>query len=174
MRSTTPDQRVATGLKAAWGAGSIGTVTVLTTNSLLLLFFMTSVLGLAPALAGSRLFGAKLIDAVAAPVLGGISDGWKGAMGRRAPFLLAGAFVSGLGVAMVFNPPAAFDTMLPVWIMMSLIVIALGYTMFNVPYKAMPAEMTDMPAERTSIMSRRITFVSIGGLITGLVPLLVT
>ena len=66
--------RVSTGLKAAWGIGSVGTVTVLTINSLLLLFFMTSVLGLAPALAGSRLFGAKLIDAIAAPVLGGVSD----------------------------------------------------------------------------------------------------
>ena len=171
---TISDTRVSTGLKAAWGIGSVGTVTVLTINSLLLLFFMTSVLGLAPALAGSLLFGAKLIDAIAAPVLGGVSDSWKGAMGRRAPFLLAGAFVSGLGVAMVFNPPAAFDTMLPVWIMMSLIVIALGYTLFNVPYMAMPAEMTDMPAERTSIMSWRITFVSIGGLITGMVPQLVT
>ncbi|MFZ4110842.1 MAG: MFS transporter, partial [Polymorphobacter sp.] len=168
------DTRVSTGLKAAWGLGSVGTVTVLTINSLLLLFFMTSVLGLAPALAGSLLFGAKLIDAIAAPVLGGVSDSWQGRMGRRAPFLLAGAFVSGLGVAMVFNPPAAFDAMLPVWIMMSLIVIALGYTLFNVPYMAMPAEMTDMPAERTSIMSWRITFVSIGGLITGLVPQLVT
>ena len=171
---TISDTRVSTGIKAAWGIGSVGTVTVLTINSLLLLFFMTSVLGLAPALAGSLLFGAKLIDAIAAPVLGGVSDGWKGAMGRRAPFLLAGAFVSGLGVAMVFNPPAAFDAMLPVWIMMSLIVIALGYTLFNVPYMAMPAEMTDMPAERTSIMSWRITFVSIGGLITGMVPQLVT
>ena len=171
---TISDTRVSTGIKAAWGIGSVGTVTVLTINSLLLLFFMTSVLGLAPALAGSLLVGAKLIDAIAAPVLGGVSDSWKGAMGRRAPFLLAGAFVSGLGVAMVFNPPAAFDTMLPVWIMMSLIVIALGYTLFNVPYMAMPAEMTDMPVERTSIMSWRITFVSIGGLITGMVPQLVT
>ncbi len=162
--------RLTTGLKAAWGLGSIGTVTVLTINSLLLLFFMTSVLGLAPALAGSLLFGAKLIDAVAAPVLGGISDGWQGKMGRRAPFLLAGAFVCAAGVALVFNPPAAFNGMLPVWILGSLIVIALGYTLFNVPYIAMPAEMTDLPAERTSIMSWRIAFISVGGLITGLAP----
>jgi GPH family glycoside/pentoside/hexuronide:cation symporter len=170
METASTDHRVSTGLKAAWGAGSIGTVTVLTVNSLLLLFFMTSVLGLAPALAGSLLFGAKLIDAVAAPILGGISDSWKGPMGRRAPFLLAGAFFSAFGIALVFNPPAAVDGALPVWIFASLIVIALGYTLFNVPYMAMPAEMTDSPAERTSIMSWRIAFVSIGGLITGLAP----
>jgi GPH family glycoside/pentoside/hexuronide:cation symporter len=174
MTTPAPGHRVSTGLKAAWGAGSIGTVTVLTINSLLLLFFMTSVLGLAPALAGSLLFGAKLIDAVAAPVLGGISDSWKGSMGRRAPFLLAGAFVSAFGVALVFNPPASFTTALPAWIMTCLVIIALGYTLFNVPYMAMPAEMTDLPAERTSIMSWRIAFVSIGGLITGLAPQVAT
>lgn len=170
MIASSQDHRVSTGLKAAWGLGSVGTVTVLTINSLLLLFFMTSVLGLAPALSGSLLFGAKLIDAVAAPVLGGISDSWKGPMGRRAPFLLAGAFVSAFGIALVFNPPAAVDNALPVWILAGLIVIALGYTLFNVPYMAMPAEMTDLPAERTSIMSWRIAFVSVGGLITGLAP----
>lgn len=170
MTSTSNDHRVSTGLKAAWGFGSVGTVTVLTINSLLLLFFMTSVLGLAPALAGSLLFGAKLIDAIAAPVLGGISDSWQGRMGRRAPFLLAGAFTSALGVALVFNPPAAFGTILPTWILTCLIIIALGYTLFNVPYMAMPAEMTDLPVERTSIMSWRIIFISFGGLITGLAP----
>jgi GPH family glycoside/pentoside/hexuronide:cation symporter len=174
MNTPATGHRVSTGLKAAWGAGSIGTVTVLTINSLLLLFFMTSVLGLAPALAGSLLFGAKLIDAVAAPILGGISDSWKGPMGRRAPFLLVGAFVSAFGVALVFNPPGSFDTALPAWIMACLIIIALGYTLFNVPYMAMPAEMTDSPAERTSIMSWRIAFVSLGGLITGLAPQVAT
>ena len=174
MTSTTTDHRVSTGLKVAWGFGSVGTVTVLTINSLLLLFFMTSVLGIAPALAGTLLFAAKLIDAVAAPILGGISDNWTGRMGRRAPFLLAGAFVSALGVALVFNPPVSFDEMLPTWILGCLIVIALGYTLFNVPYMAMPAEMTDLPVERTSIMSWRIIFISFGGLITGLAPQVAT
>lgn len=170
MTESAPIRRVSTGLRIAWGAGSVGTVTVLTVNSLLLLFFMTSVLGLAPALAGSLLFGAKLFDAVAAPLLGGISDNWRGRMGRRAPFLLAGAFTSAFGVALIFNPPAAVDAALPFWIMGSLLVIALGYTLFNVPYMAMPAEMTDNPVERTAIMSWRIAFVSIGGLITGVTP----
>ncbi|WP_416907970.1 MAG: MFS transporter [Polymorphobacter sp.] len=158
-------------LKSAWGLGSVGTVTVLTVNSLLLLFFMTTVLGIAPALAGGLLFAAKLFDAVAAPVLGGISDNWKGRWGRRAPFLLAGALCSGLGIVLIFNPPVALaGNGLSVWVLGSLVVIALGYTLFNVPYLAMPAEMTDDRLERTSIMSWRIGFVSAGGLLVGLMP----
>jgi GPH family glycoside/pentoside/hexuronide:cation symporter len=158
-------------LKSAWGLGSVGTVTVLTVNSLLLLFFMTTVLGIEPALAGGLLFAAKLFDAVAAPVLGGISDNWKGSWGRRAPFLLAGALCSGLGIMLIFNPPGTLvDGGLSAWVLTSLVVIALGYTLFNVPYLAMPAEMTEDRLERTSIMSWRIGFVSAGGLLVGLMP----
>jgi GPH family glycoside/pentoside/hexuronide:cation symporter len=158
-------------LKFAWGVGSVGTVSVLTITSLLLLFFMTTVLGIPPALAGTLLFGAKLFDAFAAPIMGGVSDSWQGRWGRRAPFLFAGAAVCALGVALVFNPPANLaDTPLSGWMLMSLLVIALGYTLFNVPYLAMPAEMTEDRLERTSIMSWRIGFISVGGLLIGLMP----
>jgi GPH family glycoside/pentoside/hexuronide:cation symporter len=40
-----------------------------------------------------------------------------------------------------------------------------GYSMFNVPYLAMPAEMTTDYRERTALMSKRVMFVSISGFI---------
>ena len=173
--ATETGHKLSQKLKFAWGTGSIGTVSVLTITSLLLLFFMTTVLGIAPALAGSLLFGAKLFDAFAAPIMGGVSDHWQGRWGRRAPFLFAGAAVCALGVLLVFNPPASLaGNPLSGWMLMSLLVIALGYTLFNVPYLAMPAEMTDDRLERTSIMSWRIGFISIGGLLIGLMPQLAT
>lgn len=162
--------RLPAGLKVGWSFGSVGTLTVLNVNSLLLLFFMTAVLGIAPALAGTLLFAAKLFDAVAAPVLGAVSDRTESRMGRRRPYLLAGAFISAAAVAAVFNPPASFEAALPAYLMACLLVLALGYTLFNVPYIAMPAEMTDSPGERTSLMSWRIGFVSLGGLVTGFAP----
>ncbi len=165
-----PALTLPTGLKAAWGLGSIGTATVINVGSLLLLFFMTSVLGIAPALAGTLLFAAKLCDAVAAPLVGGISDRSTHRWGRRAPFMLAGAIVAAVGIAVVLNPPALTGSALSAYMFGCLMVLALGYSLFNVPYIAMPPEMTDLPAERTSILSWRIAFVSIGGLINGLAP----
>jgi glycoside/pentoside/hexuronide:cation symporter, GPH family len=162
--------RLPTGLKAGWGFGSVGTLTVLNVNALLLLFFMSSILGLPPALAGTLLFGAKLFDAVAAPVVGSLSDRTRGRLGRRRPYLLAGAVACAVAVAAVFNPPVADQSGLVIYIGACLLLLALGYTLFNVPYLAMPAEMTDSPTERTSLMSWRIAFVSIGGLIVGVAP----
>ncbi len=157
-----------TALKAGWGIGSLGTQTVLTVHSLLLLFFFTSVLGLQPAVAGALIFGAKLFDAVAAPAVGAISDRASGRWGRRRPFLLAGGLVCAAGLAFIFNPPSAH----PAVLFVGLLVIALGYSLFNVPYLTMPAEMTRSPRERTSIMSWRIGFVGVGGIVcTAVLPL---
>jgi GPH family glycoside/pentoside/hexuronide:cation symporter len=162
--------RLPLGLKAGWGLGSAGTITVLNTNSLLLLFFLTTVVGFGPALAGTLLFAAKLVDALMAPALGGISDRTRSRMGRRRPYMLAGALLSALAVAFVFrSPTGAGEAALP-YVAGCLVLLAAGYTLFNVPYLAMPAELTPSPAERTSLVSWRIGFLSAGGLVTGFAP----
>jgi GPH family glycoside/pentoside/hexuronide:cation symporter len=160
-------------LKIGWGFGSIGTLTVLNAYSLLLLFFLTAILGLSPALAGTLLFGAKIVDAVLAPICGTMSDRTKSKMGRRRPYLLAGAIVCALALIVLFNPPELEQEGLLYFTALGLFLLALGYTLFNVPYIAMPAEMTDSPHERTSIMTWRVTFVAVGQLVVVLATLLI-
>ncbi|MFQ3666160.1 MAG: MFS transporter [Sphingomonadaceae bacterium] len=162
--------RIPLGVRLGWATGSIGTVTVLSTTSILLLFFMTGILGVAPALAGALLFGAKLFDAVIAPLMGRWSDGFASRWGRRRPFLLAGAVVSGLSFLILFAPPMLEGTWLATWMVAGLLVLALGYTLFNVPYLAMPAEMTASPQERTALLSFRVAFVALGGALVGFAP----
>ena len=70
----------------------------------------------------------------------------------------------------IFNPPSAH----PLVLLAGLTLISLGYSLFNIPYMAMPAEMTDSPSERTSIMSWRIACVGVGTMVaTSLLPLLI-
>lgn len=162
------------GLKIGWGLGSLGTVSVLYIHSLLLLYFFTTVAGIGPALAGSMLFAAKLFDAVLAPAIGAWSDRARHPTGRRRPFLLAGALTCALAVGVIFStaPHAGWLTL--TWAAFGLILLALGYSLFNVPYLAMPAEMTASPQERSSLMSWRVTFVAVAGLVvTALAPALI-
>jgi GPH family glycoside/pentoside/hexuronide:cation symporter len=154
-------------LKAGWGLGSVGTQIILFSQSLLLLYYFTMILDLQPALAGSLLFGAKIFDALLAPVVGSWTDRLRTRIGRRRPFLLAGAILSSAGLYFVFNPP----TPAPLVLLLGLMLISLGYSSFNIPYLAMTAEMTDSPVERTSLMSWRIAFVGVGTLVaTSLLP----
>ena len=55
------------------------------------------------------------------------------------------------------------------YIFTALLIYTLGYTVFNVPYISMPAEMTDSYHERSSIHGYRVIFVSIGGMLAGAV-----
>lgn len=163
----TRDHGLPTPLKAGWGIGSIGTQIVLNSQSLLLLYYFVAILKLEPALAGTILFGAKLFDAALAPVVGGLSDRTNTRWGRRRPFLFVGAILCGAGLFYIFNPPSAH----PLVLLAGLMLISLGYSFFNIPYIAMPAEMTDSPLERTSIMSWRIAFVGLGTMVaTSLLP----
>ena len=50
--------------------------------------------------------------------------------------------------------------------------LSFGYTLFNIPYLAMPAEMTDDYHERTSIHSYRVMSYSVAGLIGAGIPIL--
>lgn len=165
-----PVETLRTLVKAGWGLGSVGTQIVLFSQSLLLLYFFTVVLKLEPALAGSILFGAKLFDAALAPVVGSWSDRTDTRWGRRRPFLFIGSILCAAGLVFIFNPPSAQ----PLVLLAGLMLISVGYSLFNIPYIAMPAEMTDSQIERTSIMSWRIAFVGIGTMVaTSLLPLLI-
>ncbi|MCS6987561.1 MAG: MFS transporter [Sphingomonadaceae bacterium] len=157
-------------VRLGWATGSLGTVTVLTTTSMIFLFYMTTVLGMAAALAGALLFAAKAFDAAIAPAMGRWSDRAATRWGRRRPFLLAGALVSGLAFLLLFTPPVLSGPALVAWMLAGLMLLALGYTLFNVPYLAMPAEMTESPQERTALLSFRVAFVAVGGAVVGFAP----
>jgi GPH family glycoside/pentoside/hexuronide:cation symporter len=168
------------GVQVGWGLGSLGTVIVLYLQSVFLLFFLTSVLGMRPGVAGTLILAAKLFDLAWGLAVGRLSDRapaiWRSKTprpvnwGRRRPFLAAGAIVSVIGIMLVFCPPIVAAP----YQIFTLIVLGLGYGLFNVPYLAMPAEMADSAPVRTRLMSWRIIFVSLGTLFTGSVlPLVV-
>ncbi len=164
------------GTKIGWATGSVGTVTLLYLVNLFLLFFLSDVLGIDPATAGLMLFAVRLYDMFTDPLVGYLSDRTQTRWGRRRPWLLAGAIASAVSCILMFSPPAwAVDSaQLPIYMVVALICYFTGYTAFNVPYLAMPAEMCGDYQERTSLMSYRVFFVALAGLLaTAIAPVLV-
>lgn len=161
-------------IKLTWGSGALGVAILMNAVGFLALFYMVGVLKLDPALAGALIFITKLFDVVSDPVVGSWSDRLKSSKSRRRPFLLAGALISSGAFVMIFTTPifeSQFVT--AAYVFTALIIYTLGYTIFNVPYMSMPAEMTDDYHERSSIHGYRVVFVSLGGLATfSLAPLL--
>lgn len=162
-------------LRLGWGVGSLGASTLINGVTFLALYYFTRVLGLEPALAAGLIFVAKLYSIVTDPVMGVLSDRIRSSAGRRRPFLLAGAVVSTLAFAALFNPPDWSGAALAAWCAGALILYATGFSLFIIPYLAMPAEMTGSYHERSRLMSARVVFASLGILGGGAVaPVLVS
>ncbi|MCC5867703.1 MAG: MFS transporter [Gammaproteobacteria bacterium] len=161
-------EKLPTRLKLMWGSGALGVAVLMNSISILILFYLINVVGLDPGLAGTIVFASKLFDVATDPIMGVISDRSTFRRGRRRPFLVVGAFISALAFGMLFTIPE-FSTQAAsaAYALAALLLYTLGYTIFNVPYMAMPAEMTDGYHERSSLHSYRVVFVSIGSSIAG-------
>lgn len=152
-------------IAAFWGLGTFATTTMLNGVSVVLLFFLVTFVKVEPVIAGAMLFGAKLLDVFTDPPMGILSDRTGTRWGRRRPYLLGASLFCGLSFAMLFNVPGlAGGVGLYAYLSIGLVLYALSYTAFQVPYMAMPAEMTGDYHERTRIMSWRVVFMTLGNM----------
>lgn len=140
-----------------WGVGSLGMAIMFGLISTFALSFMTNFLAISAGVAGLLLGLSKIYDGVTDPLMGVISDRTGGKMGRRRPYLLAGAFMLAATMVLMFNvPDFATPTGAAIYMTVMLLLYATAYTVFNVPYLAMPAEMTEGYHERAYLMSFRV------------------
>jgi GPH family glycoside/pentoside/hexuronide:cation symporter len=150
-----------------FGVGTVGVSILLNSVTIYFPALMATVLGQSTAIAGALLTISKLYDIIADLIIGARSDATRSRWGRRRPFLLAGAIFSGLTFPAIFAPPALEGTDLMIYFGAVLILYSTGYSLFNVPYLAMPSEMTDDYHQRTRLLSFRTLFVSVGQLAAG-------
>jgi glycoside/pentoside/hexuronide:cation symporter, GPH family len=158
-----------------YGLGSVGTGIYNTVPGLLLLIYMTDTLGIPAWLAGLGIFVPKLWDVVTDPLMGSISDRTQSRWGRRRPWLLVGGLALPILFALLFTTPEFARPLHSfAWVLAVYILCATTYTIFSVPYIAMPAEMTDDYDEVTTLMGWRMALLTVGVLVSGaLAPMLV-
>jgi glycoside/pentoside/hexuronide:cation symporter, GPH family len=155
-------------LKVGWASGAFGIALLFNGIGTLVFFYMIGILHIEPALAGTLIFVVKLLGAFTDASAGAWSDRIVSPRGRRRPFLFWGAFICAASFAMIFTTPIfAASWMTTAYVFVGLCLFSLGYSVYNVPYLAMPAEMTDSYHERSSIHSFRIVFVTLGGFVAG-------
>ncbi len=99
---TMKNKKLSFGLKLGYGIGDVGSNIFIVTSGLFLLFFLTNILSVNPALAGLVLLLPKLWDVISDPIMGGISDVTHSRMGRRRPYLLAASIPFGLIFFLLF------------------------------------------------------------------------
>ncbi|MFY8092636.1 MAG: MFS transporter [Niveispirillum sp.] len=156
--------------QVGYGAGQVAGQVFRDVPSLLLLFFMTTVLGIEPALAGVAIFVPKLVWGVGCDLLVGVlSDRWKHRFHRRW-WLLAGVIGSPMAFLLLFHVPADLSqTGRVAYVAGAFSLYMAVFSSFSVPYLSIAGELSDDPHQRTVLMAWRLVFTAAGVLIGGAV-----
>ena len=131
-------------VRIGYGTGSVATGAFGTVPGLLLLPYLTDTLGVAAAVAGVIVFLPKAWDVVLNPIAGRISDRHQSPLGPRRPFLLRAGLALAVCFALLFaGPPLGSTVADAAWVVVAFLGCATAYAFFQVPFVAMPAEITD-------------------------------
>jgi glycoside/pentoside/hexuronide:cation symporter, GPH family len=154
-----------------FATGSLGMGVWVTVPGLLLLFFLTDVLGISPAIAGLALLLPKILDVVVHPWVGRLSDADRRRHGHRRRLMLLGCVLP-VAFALLFAVPF---TGAPgaLWVVAAFIVGNLAFALYQVPYLSTPADLAIDYNERTRLMGFRMVVLTLGILLSGvLAPLI--
>ena len=148
--------------------GSVATGAFGTVPGLLLLPYLTDTLGVAAAIAGVIVFLPKAWDVILNPIAGRISDRHVSPLGPRRPFLLRAGVALAVTFALIFAGPSLGSPALDAtWVVVAFLACATAYAFFQVPFVAMPAEITDDYTERTRLMTWRVALLALAILLSG-------
>lgn len=110
--------------------------------------FYAQDLGFDVAAVGAALIFARLVDAVSDPLIGFLSDRTTSRLGRRRPWILAGAPLLMLAVWNLFVPS---DGMTTLGLQVAVVFVYVSWTMVFIPHQAWGAELNTEYTQRTRI-----------------------
>lgn len=154
--------------KLSYGLGASGDMIGFHGPTALAMPIFTLALGVNPALVGLAIGITRVWDAFLDPVMGSISDSSRSRYGRRKPYMLAGALLSGVLFGLMWQIPLGLsETNYFFFLTACLIIFYTGFTVYTVPYHALGYEMTPDYHDRTSVMSYRMLFNMVGNICAG-------
>lgn len=157
-----------TGTLVRYAAGSLGTGGFATLPGLVLLIFLTDTLGVAAYWAGVLVTAAKIWDVIIDPVIGARSDHSLAVTGSRRRYMLLGAILLPVFFATTFAVPAAFGPVAAgIWVLIAFMLAATAFSLFQVPYIALPAELVTDYDARTRLLSARVMVLTFAILLFG-------
>ena len=153
---------------ATYAAGSIGTGGFATLPGLVLTYYLTDSLGVAALLAGVIVTAAKVWDVVIDPVVGALTDDDLRRHGSRRRLMVIGGVSLPVLFALTFAVPSGLAPAIgAVWVLVAFLLTATAFSLFQVPYIALPAELTDRYDERTRLLTWRVVVLTFAILLFG-------
>ncbi|HEY9734676.1 MAG TPA: MFS transporter [Trichocoleus sp.] len=160
--------------KLAFGSGDMGAGMTSNLIAFSFLIFLTSAAGLNPLAAGTVLLIGKVWDAVNDPMVGYLSDRFHTRWGRRYPWMFLGALPFGLTFFLMWLVPDLGQTGKFWYYVLTSVLFQVFFTVVNLPYTTLTAELTQNYDERTELTAFRLASSLVGAIAALALGLVVT
>lgn len=151
-----------------YAAGSVGTGGFGTLPGLVLAYYLTDTLAVPALLAAFVVVVPKVWDVVIDPAVGALSDREARRSHTRHRLMRLGAVTLPIGFVATFATPAGLSPgAAGLWVMVAFLLATSSFSLFQVPYIALPADLTDDYDERTRLLSWRIAALALTILLVG-------
>jgi len=157
-RAQQTDTKIPRSLKIAYGSGDIVNGLAFNTLNFFYLFFLNTVVGLPPYLAGLVLLIGRIWDGITDPVMGMIVDSTKSKSGKHRFWLIIAIVPFIVTFFLLWLNYPGSDIYRFVIYSFLFVLFSTAFTMFNIPYGSMTADLTRDYNERTSITGVRMVF----------------
>lgn len=165
---TAPERSLSRGVVTRYAIGSIGTGGFATLPGLVLVYYLTDTLGVTALVAGLVVTAAKVWDVVIDPWIGERSDRALARTGTRRTWMVVGACALPVGFVLTFAVPAGLDPAASgIWVFVAFLATATAFSLFQVPYIALPAELTSDYDARTRLLTWRVVVLTVAILLFG-------
>ena len=151
-----------------YAAGSVGTGGFSTLPGLVLAYYLTDTLAVPALLATVVVVVPKVWDVLIDPLVGARSDRDAATRAGRTRLMLLGALTLPLGFVGMFAVPTGLGPVAAgAWVLGCFVLATTSFSCFQVPYIALPADLTGDYAERTRVMAWRIALLALAILLVG-------
>jgi GPH family glycoside/pentoside/hexuronide:cation symporter len=163
---TPAGEQVSRGTRLAYGSSAFAENLAINSVNQIANPVFNLALGVSPVLVGAALALPRLWDAFMDPWIGTVSDNCQSRWGRRRPFILVGALLTGLCAAAIwFFPTGRSPAFYFGWLALGSLLLSTAYSIFVVPYGALGLELTRDYHERTRLMGTKSMLHKLSGVL---------
>ena len=157
---------------ATYAIGSLGTGGFATLPGLVLVYYLTDNLGLAAIASGIIVTAAKVWDVIIDPLIGSWSDRSLALRGTRRRLMVLGGSLLPVFFILTFAVPLGLPGWISAaWVFVAFVLTATAFSFFQVPYIALPAELTAGGAagydQRSRLLAMRVVVLTFAILLFG-------
>ena len=153
-------------VRTSYALGSVGTGGFGTLPGLVLSYYLTDTLGVGAGLASLVVTVPKVWDVLIDPFIGRFSDRYAARHGSRIRFMLIGALTLPVTFVAVFAAPMTGPGA-GAWVAGAFLLATTSFSLFQVPYIALPADLAPNYHARTRLLAPRIAVLAVAILLFG-------